>query len=140
MKILEFLNLSDEEVKEYMKFIVPIIERSHVTRGFIRGKTLGIDDLFSGRQILKGRVKKMSKITFERIYRGGWQLSFGYTDFGAYYKTLTLYLTADGDIDDMIYYKRRISYGHEVDVRIVRLDHFNELLELLKENEDIRVS
>ena len=66
MKILDFLKLSNEEVREYILPKFPdLIKKCGPGRNM--KKVLGISDSSSGRRVLKGRCKRVGMIEEEVV-------------------------------------------------------------------------
>ena len=137
MKILDFLKLSNEEVREYMLSKFPdIIERCGPGRNIM--KDLGISDSSSGRRVLKGRCKRVGNIHFV-AETGGYRLIFGDGLGMTYIATFTLYLSAgDYSLRRIDYYDRTITRTGSRSVRIIHPETMEELYELLKKGGNIR--
>ena len=148
MKILDFLKLSNEEVREYILPKFPdLIKKCGPGRNM--KKVLGISDSSSGRRVLKGRCKRVGNIHFDdRGGGGGYRLIFGYYLGMTYLTTFTLYLSAgDCSLRKIDYYDRTITrtgsrwakdFSGRISVKIIHPETMEELYELLKKGGNIR--
>lgn len=147
MKMLDFLKLSNEEVREYILQKLPdLIEKCGPGKNM--KKVLGISDSSSGRRVLKGRCKRVGNIHFENRGPAGYRLIFGYYLGMTYLTTFTLYLSAgDYSLRKIDYYDRTITrtgsrwdkdFSGHISVRIIHPETMEELYELFKKGGNIR--
>lgn len=150
MKILDFLKLSNEEVREYILPKFPDLIEKCGPGKYNRNvkKVLGISDSSSGRRVLKGRCKRVGNVHFENRGPSGYRLIFGYYLGMTYLTTFTLHLSAgDCSLRRIDYHDRIIKrqgsrrvkdFSGHISVRIIHPETMEELYELLKKGGDIR--